>query len=164
MYVGQLTQTVKFVKAFSVSTSITALACQPFLVSKIAEANLLLQVAIGTGMGFFIMITPLLLHFLTKRYVTWMYYNPMTEEFTASTWSFFVREKVHKFTIDEVRQADFGGFLTNVRVRGIPLFIPAAGFRSREAYVKMMGLDKPMDWGMYDEDEMPNDKKKKEQQ
>ncbi len=119
-----------------------------------------MKVAIGTGLGFFTLVTPLLIHFLTKRYVTWMYYDPRTEKFTASTWSFFVREKIHKFTADEVEHPDFGGFLMTVKVEGKPLFIIAEGFLSKEAYIKLMGYDKPIDWSMPDDDD---DKKKSEQ-
>lgn len=42
--------------------------------------------------GFFTFVTPLLLHFITKKYVTELHYNPQTEEYTATTISLLLQK------------------------------------------------------------------------
>lgn len=48
----------------------------------------------GTVIQFFTFITPALLHFVTKKYVKEIFYNPKMEEYTAITYSFFAMEKL----------------------------------------------------------------------
>lgn len=40
--------------------------------------------------GFFTFVTPVLLHVITKKYVTEITYDESTEEYTATTISFFL--------------------------------------------------------------------------
>jgi len=62
----------------------------------------------GTGMavllctfaGFFTFVTPFLLHFITKKYVTELHYNPQTNEYTATTISIILR-RIHVCTMNK---------------------------------------------------------------
>lgn len=42
----------------------------------------------------FTFVTPILLHFIAKKYVREMYFNPDNAEYTAVTYSFWVQDKV----------------------------------------------------------------------
>lgn len=42
-----------------------------------------------TFVGFFTVVTPLLLHFITKKYVTTVDYNHETGEYCATVYNFF---------------------------------------------------------------------------
>lgn len=86
VYYGTLTPRMRAVKVFSLTTSLAGLAAQPILMEQGMKMG-------GTGMavficsfaGFFTFVTPLLLHFVTKKYVTEIHYNPATEEYVATT-------------------------------------------------------------------------------
>lgn len=94
VYTGSLTDKMKAVKLFSLTTSAAGLALQPILVEQGAKLG-------GTPMvlflcsfaGFFTFVTPALLHFVAKKYVTHMHYNSATDEYVATTISFFMRRK-----------------------------------------------------------------------
>lgn len=50
-------------------------------------------VAVGSFVGFFTFVTPLLIHWITKKYVTSLEYDPDRDMYSATTLSFFLREK-----------------------------------------------------------------------
>jgi len=86
IYYGSLAPRMKLVKLFSLTTSLAGIAAQPILMEQGMKIG-------GTGMavllctvgGFFTFVTPLLLHFVTKKYVTELHYNSVTDEYTATT-------------------------------------------------------------------------------
>ena len=51
-----------------------------------------LMLGMGAFMSFFTFATPLLVHYVSKKYVTEMYYNRMTDTYTAITYSLFLRK------------------------------------------------------------------------
>lgn len=59
-------------------------------------------VAVCGFVGFFTFVTPFLLHTITKRYVTEMTFDPQTQEYTATTISFFLRKSNLKFRVEDV--------------------------------------------------------------
>lgn len=50
---------------------------------------------IGTGafLSFFTFATPLLIHYVSKKYVTELYYNRVTDTYKAVTYSLLLRKK-----------------------------------------------------------------------
>lgn len=94
IYYGPLTPQIKAVKVFSLSSSAAGLIAQPIILkeaSSIGSTSLL--IAICSVVGFFTFVTPLLLHFITKKYVTEIYYNPETSTYKAVTINFFLASK-----------------------------------------------------------------------
>lgn len=93
IYYGSLAPRMRAVKVFSLTTSLAGLVAQPMLVEQGMKIS-------GTGMavflcsiaGFFTFVTPMLLHFITKKYVTEIHYNPNTGEYVATTISLFLRK------------------------------------------------------------------------
>jgi hypothetical protein len=51
-------------------------------------------VALFGFVGFFTFVTPFLLHMITKKYVTHIYFNSDTETYSAVHLNFFLREKM----------------------------------------------------------------------
>ena len=148
VYVGTLANLVKLVKAFSVSTSMMGLAIQPYLYQHSGNHPKALTVAIGGMLSFFIFLTPLMLHFITKRYVTLLYYDDKTGVYTATNYTFFVRERDTKFTPSEVTYPQVPGLFTTLSVGGTSMFFDPNLFLEKEAYIRLMGYDKPMDLKM----------------
>ena len=68
-----------------------------------AEKPIALMLGMGAFMSFFTFATPLMVHYMSKKYVTEMYYNRITDTYTAITYSLFLRKK----------QVSFGSSITN---------------------------------------------------
>lgn len=67
---------------------------QPFIYQKMSETSSLSTI-IGVSVFFclFAIATPLLLHIITKKYVTSIKYLPEQDKYIASTYTIFLREK-----------------------------------------------------------------------
>lgn len=99
VYTGSLSEKMKAVKIFSLATSVAGLAIQPVLIEQGAIlGGTPMVVFLCTFAGFFTFITPALLHFVTKKYVTQMHYNRTNDEYIATTISFFLQKKLVCFS------------------------------------------------------------------
>lgn len=93
VYCGELTSRMKAVKFFSLSTTVMGIILQPILFEEVMKASgTAMTVAACLFVGFFTFVTPLLLHFITKKYITEIYYNSTTKEYTAITISILLQK------------------------------------------------------------------------
>lgn len=91
IYEGKYTSSIKRVKLFSLATSFMGLAAQPILFQKGVELS-------GYGLAttlcgiasIFTFVTPCLLHFVTRKYVIELRHDPKSDEYVATTVSFFL--------------------------------------------------------------------------
>lgn len=162
IYTGSLAPRMKAVKVFSLTTSLTGLAAQPILMEqgmKIGGTGM--AVAICTVAGFFTFVTPLLLHFITKKYVTELHYNPKTEEYTATTISILLYKIKTKFRPSDVVVPEVPGMFTSFKVKDKALFLEPTLFDNTEHYIKIMGYDKPIDFklNVQPDEDKPSDPK-----
>lgn len=100
IYYGPLTPQIKGVKVFSLSSSAAGLALQPLILreaSTIGSTSLL--IALCSVVGFFTFVTPLLLHFITKKYVTEIFYDKATSTYKATTITFFLAKRLVRLFI-----------------------------------------------------------------
>lgn len=94
IYFGTLTPKIRAVKVFSLSTSVIGLAAQPMLIEKASQiGGTSIVILVCSFVGFFTFITPLVLHFITKKYVTEINYDADKDEYTATTLSILLRKK-----------------------------------------------------------------------
>lgn len=94
IYYGTLTPKIRAVKVFSLTTSAVGLAVQPMLIEQGTKLGGMPMVVFMCGFaGLFTFVTPLLLHFITKKYVTRISYNAGKDEYTATTISFILLKK-----------------------------------------------------------------------
>jgi len=157
IYVGTLVRMVRFVKLFSLSTSAVGISLQPYIYQNVADLPLFVAAAVTGVASFFIFLTPVLLHIVTKRYVIEMSLNERTGKYTATTYSLFLRLKKLEFTSDQVSAPNMPGIFTTIRVNNkIPLFVDPNLFTDRSHFIKLMGYDAPMEWEMNPDE---NDKK-----
>ncbi|KAL4709973.1 hypothetical protein ACJJTC_003936 [Scirpophaga incertulas] len=160
IYFGSLAPQIKAVKIFSLTSSVAGLMAQPIIVkqaSQIGSTSLL--VIICSMVGFFTFITPLLLHFITKKYVTEIHYNPSNSTYKATTINFFLADKELEFKCEDVHVPDIPGMFTSMHVKGKPLFIEARHFENPLHYAKIMGYDKPMDFKLGEVQDSDNNNK-----
>lgn len=91
IYTGKFKTRIVRVKLFSLCTSLMGLAAQPILLEQGMElggkglATFLCSMA-----GIFTFVTPVLLHYLTKKYVITITHDPKTDEYVATTVSLFL--------------------------------------------------------------------------
>ncbi|CAH1780304.1 unnamed protein product, partial [Owenia fusiformis] len=146
VYNGPLTSMVKRIKVFSLVTSGMGLAFQPYFIIQ-SQYSLTLTLGLGGILGFFIFCTPLLLHYVTKKYVSTVYLHPVSKEFTATTYSLFLRKREHTFKAKDVHVPEVPGAFTSMVVNGnTSLFMDMNYFSNPDAYMHMVGYDKPFDW------------------
>lgn len=94
IYHGILTKQIRGLKIFSLLTSTGGLLAQPFLYTKAVEnGNTGVVIGLFACIGFLAVATPLLIHMITKKYVTHVYYNAEEDKYIANTYSLFVRKK-----------------------------------------------------------------------
>ncbi|XP_063872741.1 transmembrane protein 70 homolog, mitochondrial-like isoform X2 [Scylla paramamosain] len=152
IYHGILSTQIKMVKFFSLSTSILGLSVQPMLYQKLgADAGML--VAVASFVGFFTFVTPLLIHWIAKKYVTCLEYDPEKDVYSATTLSFFLLEKKIKFTVDDVKVPEVPGMFTTFLVKNRPLFVDPRMFKEMEHYGRLMGYDQPINFHLKEQDE-----------
>ncbi|KAG8233841.1 hypothetical protein J437_LFUL006864 [Ladona fulva] len=147
IYQGILTPHVRMVKIFSICSSISGLAAQPILYKHAAEmGGTGVLIAVATFVGFFTFVTPVLLHLLTRKYVTDIHYNSETSVYTASLLTFFLRVKKVSFKTEDVVVPDVPGPFTSFIAKDKALFVDPRQFEDPSYYGKLMGYDKPMDF------------------
>ncbi|XP_037891852.1 transmembrane protein 70 homolog, mitochondrial [Glossina fuscipes] len=147
VYCGSLNQRMRAVKILSLTTSLVGLAAQPILMEQSAKlGGTALAIFICGFAGFFTFVTPLLLHFITKKYVTEIYYNPKTEEYVATTISILMQKIQTKFRPIDVKVPEVPGMFTSFFVGKKALFVDPSMFDNPEHYVRIMGYDKPVDF------------------
>jgi len=162
IYRGILATQIKLVKGFSLTTSLISLSCQPVLYYTLqsgSEKPMALMLGMGAFMSFFTFATPLLVHYVSKKYVTEMYYNRVTDTYTAITYSLFLRKNQIKFRSSEVHVPDIPGMFTTFKARNVPLFVESGQFYSIYHYGKIMGYEKPLPEEMRWENKMEERRK-----
>lgn len=138
IYYGTLTPQIKAIKIFSLCTSIAGIAIQPMLIreaSSIGSTSLL--VAICSVVGFFTFVTPILLHFITKKYVTEIYYNAETSTYKAITINFFATKRIVSKTAS---QRYFLLCIKNIILQLIPICIEYCKFLAK-LYRMSLGIN-----------------------
>merc|ERR1712111_79246 len=119
IYQGILSAQIKLVKGFSLTTSFISIACQPVLMMNMHQANTNLAVMAGAGafLSIFTFATPLLIHHISKKYVTELNYNKLEDSYTAITYSLFLRKKEIKFKIKDVHVPSIPGMFTTFQAK-----------------------------------------------
>ncbi|XP_055315607.1 transmembrane protein 70 homolog, mitochondrial [Sitodiplosis mosellana] len=147
IYQGKYTNQILRVKMFSLTTSAMGLVAQPILWHKGLEVGGAgLSVLMCSVAGIFTFVTPLLLHFVTKKYVIDIKYNEKTDEYTCVTISFFLFRNETKFNVKEIHLPEVETMFTSMKIgpKKIPVFVDAASFNDTHHYARFMGYDKPM--------------------
>ncbi|KAL3275581.1 hypothetical protein HHI36_020336 [Cryptolaemus montrouzieri] len=111
--------------------------------------NISIIVAVYSCIGFFTFVTPLILHLVTRKYVTNLDYNTDKDTYIASTINFLCITRETKFKVEDVKVPDVPGLFTTLIAKGKALFLDPQFFDSPDHYSRLMGYDKPIDFKMY---------------
>lgn len=142
-YEGNLTRFVKGVKLFSLSTSSLGLAIQSILYLKMSGSETHNWVFVFAGsIATIVLMSPLLLHYITKRYVTHLYYEPESRTFTTCSLTLFNRKRVTTFKAEDVAVPLVRGPFTTYTVCRKPFFIDPLAFKDISVFEHLVGYDK----------------------
>lgn len=141
IYSGILSTQIKLVKTFSLTTSIIGLSCQTMLYNYAGSTNLGVMIASGAFLSFFTFVTPVLIHSISKKYVTKLYYNQVEDKYTAVVYNIFIRPKKIEFKLRDVKVPDLPGMFTTFKAKGHALFVDMDQFRDPTHFGKIMGYN-----------------------
>lgn len=158
IYAGPSNTTVFLCKAVSLGTCVLSAALQPYLYMIGDTLPVPLLVAGMGSLGFFMFGTTALMHFVTKRYITYIYFNRKNKTFTAGRFTFFLRNKEMEYTTKDVVVPDVAGIFTTLKIKGKPFMAFDEHFLDYDVFIHMLGYDKPMKWKFKSEIESEKEK------
>ncbi|XP_004842105.1 transmembrane protein 70, mitochondrial [Heterocephalus glaber] len=154
IYTGNLARAVFGVKCFSYSTSVISLACLPYIFSQSnIFGSLPLQILFYSVIGSFMVITPALLHFLTKGYVIRLYHEATTDTYKAITYNIVLSETSTVFHRNDVKIPNSTHLFTTFYAKTKSLLVNPVLFPNREDYNHLMGYDKPFTFDIEEDSE-----------
>uniref|UniRef100_A0A2R8ZGM5 Transmembrane protein 70 n=1 Tax=Pan paniscus TaxID=9597 RepID=A0A2R8ZGM5_PANPA len=146
IYTGNMARAVFGVKCFSYSTSLIGLTFLPYIFTQnnaISESvPLPVQIIFYGIMGSFTVITPVLLHFITKGYVIRLYHEATTDTYKAITYNAMLAETSTVFHQNDVKIPDAKHVFTTFYAKTKSLLVNPVLFPNREDYIHLMGYDK----------------------
>jgi hypothetical protein len=99
----------------------------------------------GVGFAFTpFFLSPVIIAWFFRRYVTKLYYDPKTDTFTAHHYGFLLNKKQCTFRKTDVMRSDLTSMLNTFRVGKRPFFLhdeDLVDAQSVEIYRRMVGLD-----------------------
>ncbi|XP_047244916.1 transmembrane protein 70, mitochondrial [Girardinichthys multiradiatus] len=156
VYSGSLGTAVRGVKIFSYCTSGASLILIPQILLKtgLGVSSIALQVALGSIVGFFTFLTPILLHLITKGYIIRLYHYPDRDTYTAITYSVFLTEKRCVFHQSQVRIPAVSKMFTTFYAGHVGFLVNPDLFSFPHDYNHLMGYDKPFNFMKDDMDKL----------
>lgn len=151
VYVGGLTSRLLTAKFISLSSSALGIMMLPFLTDTLSSSSIFAKLFVFGTTGFFIFVTPLFAQFLTRRYVSRLYYNYEEKKFKAVMISFLMYEYKFEFSLDDVYVPDVPGPFTTIALKSSKrgLFVQVNDIIDDNLVQKIYGYDKPFDIKKY---------------
>ncbi|XP_015926541.1 transmembrane protein 70 homolog, mitochondrial [Parasteatoda tepidariorum] len=152
VYEAPLKRRLKITKLLSLSSSMVGFAVLPVFLKDMWHTSPVFACATGiVSTGF--LCTPFLLHWITKKYILELTYDPVTKIFYATTFNLASQKKQITFTASDVTIPDLPGMFTSFKVKNTPYFVDSNMVKDPDAYCLMMGYDKPFDFKLESERE-----------
>ncbi|XP_037085065.1 transmembrane protein 70 homolog, mitochondrial-like [Pollicipes pollicipes] len=149
VYQGPLAGQMKRLKVFSLFTSAVGIYVAPTVMTEMSKAGMGIAIMMGSVMGTFTLLTPLLIHMVVRNYVVRLEHDEATDQYTATTISLMLRKRTLTFGVDDVTVPAVPGMFTTFLARGRPLFVDAGQFEPIEHYGRLMGYDRPFDFKLH---------------
>uniref|UniRef100_A0A1I7X7I6 CNNM transmembrane domain-containing protein n=1 Tax=Heterorhabditis bacteriophora TaxID=37862 RepID=A0A1I7X7I6_HETBA len=136
-------------KVLSLSSSVAGVVMVPIISSFLWEAaserpTMMMFSVVANTFLVLLSFTPLLLHFLTKRFPVNIYYNHQTKVFTSVHYNFFLRKMARRFTAEEVVDAQIAPEMKKVWIPLATAFVhqePLLISLDRNAYIDKVAFD-----------------------
>ncbi|EYB97481.1 hypothetical protein Y032_0140g2166 [Ancylostoma ceylanicum] len=136
-------------KVLSLSSSVAGVIMVPVLSSYLWEAaaerpTMMMFTIVANTVLLLLSFTPLLLHFLVKRFPVNIYYNHDTKTFTSVHYNFFLRKMARQFKASEVVDAQVAPEMNKVWIPLATAFVhskPLLISLDRNAYIDKLAFD-----------------------
>ncbi|XP_015421755.1 PREDICTED: transmembrane protein 70, mitochondrial [Myotis davidii] len=138
------------VKCFSYSTSVISLTFLPYIFAQnnVVFGSLPLQILFYGIIGSFTVITPVLLHLVTKGYVIRLYHEATTDTYKAITYNVLLSETSTVFQQNDVKIPNSAHLFTTFYAKTKSLLVNPGLFPNPKDYDHLMGYDKPFTFDM----------------
>lgn len=141
IYEGKLTRRIVYLKTLSIFSSAGLAGSYGYVIGQKGFG-----VALG-GLGvaftpFF--VSPVVISWFFKRYVTQLYHNPKTDTYTVHHYGLLLNRKSCTFKKDEVKRSDATSMLNTFTVNKKPFYVHDEDLKDAESvrlYRRMIGLD-----------------------
>lgn len=145
IYEGKLGKRVLYLKSVSIVSSLCLAGSYSYIISKKGFSVALA----GVGFAFCpFLLSPIVIAWFFKRYVTHLYYNPQTDTYTAHHYGLLLNKKQCSFKKEDVTRSDATSMLNTFTVGKKPFFVhdeDLIDFESVQLYRRMVGLDQVKD-------------------
>lgn len=153
VYIGKLDRSFRAAKSLSLASSIGGAICYPIMLPRILhETSMYLAIGYTIISATFVLLTPSLIQLICKRYLTSLYYNEQSGQFTGFYKNFFMMERQIRFRSEDVEVPPVTGVFTSMLIRKQPFFINHDDFDDKTILRKMLGYDKEFDFDKYTKD------------
>lgn len=158
VYTGKLDKPFRAAKSLSLASSLGGAICYPIMLPKILhETSIFVAIGYTIISATFVVLTPSLIQMICKRYLTSLYYNEKTEEFTGFYKNVFMMQRQIKFRSEDVEVPPITGMFTSMLIKQKPFFLNHDDFADKPILMKMLGYDKEFDFSKYTKDIQKND-------
>lgn len=141
IYQGKLSNRILYLKSVSLISSLGLAGSYKYVLAKKGFSVALA----GVGFAFTpFLLSPIIISWFFKRYITRLYYDPTTATYTAHHYGLLLNKKQCTFKSEDVIRSDFTSMLNTFKVGKKPFFIhdeDLVDAESVEIYKKMIGLD-----------------------
>ncbi|XP_012306327.2 transmembrane protein 70, mitochondrial [Aotus nancymaae] len=145
IYTGIMARAVFGVRCFSYSTSLLSLICLPYFVihnnDLFESLPLSVRIVFCGILGVFTVISPVVLHFVTKSYVIRLYHDAATDTYKAITYNAMLAETTTVFHQNDVTIPDSTHIFTSFHAKSKALLINPMHFPEPDDFVHLMGYD-----------------------
>lgn len=142
IYEGRLANRIFYLKSVSIISSLGLAGSYKYVIGTKGFSVALA----GVGVAFTpFLLSPIVIAWFFKRYITKLYYNPHDETFTAHHYGLLLNKKNCTFRKEDVIRTDFTNMLNTFKVGKKPFFLhdeDLVDAESVEIYKRMVGLDK----------------------
>lgn len=141
IYIGPLTNRIRYLKMFSFLTSTITISFAPFIYNLFSETHNWAALTATLILGTCTLLTPTLIHLVAKNYVTSVRYNSMTDMYTACTISFFLGRLRYQFKASDVIVPELPNMFSNFSVKGRPMFVDGSLMDPVAHYGRLMKFE-----------------------
>lgn len=139
IYEGKLAKRILYLKSVSLLSSAGLAGSYKYVLAKKGFSAAL----VGVGIGFTpFFISPVVIAWFFKRYITRLYYEPKTDTFVAHHYGLLLNKKLVTFRSNDVTRSDLS-MLCTFKVGNKPFFLHDEDLidgESVDIYRKMLGL------------------------
>lgn len=141
MYEGKLARKIRYLKVFSISSSLTLIGSYSYILTQKGISPAIATFGVFT-LPF--LLSPVVIAWFFKRYIVELSHDPVTDKYTAVNYGYLFNKRTISFSKHEVTRSKFTSMLNSFEVGKEPFFLNEEDLldaESVELYRTLLGLD-----------------------